>query len=512
MNNNTNGAAFFVFICLAMTIFAVTGANAQVNLPTTGPEVKEIESSDILGEISGYTPHSSLYKGTMETMTSNVDVFMSALDFSDVKMQKRFFYGGIDENGVNLGYAQKLGSAYLGISYAGSLIDEVLRRMTNQEILTLQKRETIKKDSSGTSTTPKLVDTDGQGIEGITTSENTVGLILGAGVFGLKLGFSSYMQGREIESENQNYEHSFESSLKPSLELGWNFPIGSVQTKIALRGAYDMHQYISITGDTIYFMPAAAIESSFVKKEMYQDFTEPSAGFTLGFGFAVGKNTRAEIDLIGDAAYRMYKSNERDGILTTWGITDTNSSTTPVTTNTDITAPEIFDLRISGSPVFALTKNVSDMLTIGGKLDVAIGYDIFTISQSVNEFTIDAITGDKSLIPVSDVTISDSRLSITPKLGIGTKFTLWPDHFTMYAGFGIDIFSYSEIISAHTTTIGGVDTEITNTLRTVDLPTTKITAGLTLNLTPNTALDLLAITSGLDIDETKLTILLTFNK
>jgi hypothetical protein len=506
MNNNVSGVAFFVFTCLAMTVFAVTGVNAQVNLPKDAPEPAEIEHADIPGEIAGYTPHSGVYRATVGTISSDVDVFMSVFDFSAVKMQNWFSYAGVDEKGVNLGYAVKLGSAYFGISYGGSLIDEILRRITNQDILTLQKRDEIRKDSSGTSAKPGLVDSEGKPIEGITTSENTVGLIFGTGIFGLKLGFAAYLEGREIGSNGQNYEQAFESSLKPSLELGWNFPVGSVRTKIAIRGAYDMHQYISVTGETFYYMPVDSIESSFVVKEMYQDFTEPSGGLTLGFEFGLGRNTRAEFDLIGDAAYRIYRSNEQDGIMTTWKITNT-VVTPPTSTNTEVAAPEIFDLRILGNPVFALTSDVSDRFTVGAKINLAIGYDIFTISQSLSD--IDE-GGNKT--PVSTVKISDSRLSVTPELGIGTRFTLWPDHFSMHAGFGIDLFSYSETISARTTTIGGVDTETTDTLRVLDLPTTKITAGLTLNLTTDMALDLLAITSGLDIDTTKLTILLTFNK
>jgi hypothetical protein len=130
----------------------------------------------------------------------------------------------------------------------------------------------------------------------------------------------------------------------------------------------------------------------------------------------------------------------------------------------------------------------------------------------LNNFTIDPATGAKISTPVSSVKIGDSRLSVTPELGIGTRFTLWPDHFSMHAGFGIDLFSYNETVSTRIRTIGGVDTETTDTLKILDLPATKITAGLTLNLTTDMALDLLAITSGLDIDATKLTILLTFNK
>jgi hypothetical protein len=518
MHNNASSVAFFVFTCLAMTVFVVMGVNAQVNLPKDAPKPAEIEHADIPGEIAGYTPHSGVYKGTVGTISSDVDVFMSVFDFNAVKMRNWFSYAGVDEKGVNLGYAVKLGSAYLGISYGGSLIDEILRRITNQDVVTLQKRDEIRRDSSGTSAKPGLVDAEGKPIEGITTSENTVGLMFGAGVFGLKLGFAAHLEGRELGSEDQNYkqdyEQAFESSLKPSLELGWNFPIGSVRTKIALRGAYDMHQYISTTGKTFYYLeedtsvtPSQSVLAlRFVEKEIYQDFTEPSGGFTLGFEFGLGKNTRAEFDLIGDAAYRMYRSNEQDGIITTWKITD--AVVAPLTPeNTEVVAPEIFDLRISGNPVFALTSDVSDRLTVGGRIHLAMRYDIFTISQSLSD--IDA-GGNKT--PVSAVKISDSRLSVTPELGIGTKFTLWPDHFSMHAGFGIDLFSYSETISARTTTIGGVDTETTDTLKVLDLPVTKITAGLTLNLTSDIALDLLAITSGLDIDATKLTILLTLNK
>jgi hypothetical protein len=503
-----------------MTVLMAGGVNAQETptLPAEGPAPVTIEFEDMPETKAGYTPHSGTYKATVGTIASDVDVFMSVLDFNAVKMQNWFSYAGVDEKGINLGYAAKLGPTYLGISYGGSLIDEVLRRITNQDILTLQKRDEIKKGPGGISTTPGLVDAEGKTIEGITTSENTVGLIFGAGgIFGLKIGFAAHLEGRETGSEEElNYQHAFESSLKPSLELGWNIPIGSVRTKLALRGAYDMHQYISVTGETFFYTEKDAddnilIKSSFVRKDVYQDFTEPSGGFTLGFEFGLGRNTRMEIDLIGDMIYRTYRSNEQDGIMTAWKIMNT-VATPPVSENTDVTAPEIFDLRISGNPVFALRSDVSDKLTIGAKISLAVGYDVFTISQSLNSITTDPDTGEKINTPVLTVKISDSRLSIIPELGIGTRFTLWPDHFSMHAGFGIDLFSYNETTSNRVKTIGGVDAETTNTLKILELPATKITAGLTLNLTADMALDLLAITSGMDIDATKLTILLTLNK
>ncbi|MDR1352758.1 MAG: hypothetical protein LBK05_05685 [Treponema sp.] len=511
MNNNTRSRVFFAIACLWLALFAVGEADAQLNLPAAPPEPAEINYEDIPAETAVYAPHSGTYRATGGTINSDVDVFMSVLDFKSVKMRSWFSYAGVDEKGINLGYAVKFTSAYLGISYGGSLIDELVRRITNQDILTLQKRDEIKKDASGTVTTPELVSSDGKKIEGITTSENTLGLIFGTGIFGLKLGFTAFLEGREIATDIVE-EDAFESSLKPSLELGWNFPVGSVRTKIAIRGAYDMHQYISKTGENSYYMSGASnIGQSSVRKEAYYDFTEPSGGFTLGFEFGLGENTRAEFDLIGDMAYRIYRSNEQDGVSTVWKITDNPNSSTPAERNTNIAAPEIFDLRISGNPVFAFTNDISNRLTIGAKINLLIGYNIFTIAQSRSNSVI--ADGEELITPVSETEIGDTRFSITPTLSLGTSFTLWPDHFSMHAGFGINLFSFSETKLVHTETkAGGPSVETTDTVRVLDLPTTSITAGLTLNLTTDLALDLLAITSGLDVDATKLTILLTFKR
>jgi hypothetical protein len=521
MNKKTGCGVFFVLVCLAMAFFMPERVNAQAvaTLPTKAPEPAELEFADILEQKFGYVPHSGAYKATVGTIFSDVDVFMSALDFNTVKMQKWFSYAGVDENGISMGYAAKLGSIYLGISYGGSLIDEVLRRITNQEVLTLRKRDEMEKNSSGDNPAKsELYDSEGGSIKGTAASENTIGIVFGSGGFGLKLGFAAFMQSRKLGSEEgwnheQDYEHAFESSLKPSLELGFNFPVGSARAKIALRGAYDMHQYFSETGETFYYTKTdndgvITLQSSFVRKVVYQDFTEPSGGFTLGFGFGEGKNVRTEFDLVGDVVYRTYQNNEQDGILTMWGIADED---------TDVVAPEILDLRISGYPVFTLQSDVSKRLTVGAKLRLAIEHNIFTISQLLYNFE----PGDpedpgsekiRAPDPYSTVKIDYSYLSIIPELGIGTKFMLWPDHFSLHSGFGIDLFSYTETILTRTATEDSVDNESTKTVKELGLPTTKITAGLTLNFTTDMALDLLAITSGLDINATKLTILLTINK
>jgi hypothetical protein len=508
-----------------MPVFALAELNAQPvnNLPTEKvlPEPAEIGYDDISAETAGYTPHSGIYRATAETISSDVDVFMSVFDYNTVKLQNWFAYGGFDEHGVNLGYALKFSTVYLGFSYGGTLIDGLAQRIFNLDVVSLPEKENeIKENINGS------VPFD-PGTDGVTRREDTIGVLLGTGVFGLKLEFGSYMQSRELYSreQNPNYTHIFESSLKPSLELGWNFPIASVRTKFAFRAAYDIHEYVSNTGDMFYYFETVKEDpndpssgdvlvrnSKFFDRAIYQDFTEPSAGFTLRFDFGLGENTLAALDLTGNAAYRMYTfdeydSDKEDGIKTVWKITDPVPDVGAIIEETtDFTAPEIFDLRVVANPAFSAVSKFSEMFTAGARFNVNVRYDIFEISYTKNSSTV--IRDDNGNVenPVSDsFDIKSWYMSITPGLNVGLVFTPWPDHFSVQVGLGMDLFSYRKSEQDHTVNGDTISEEIAG-------PTVKVTAGLTMNLTPAITLDLLAVATGLDISATKLTLLLVLNK
>jgi hypothetical protein len=448
-------------------------------------------------------PQSSTNKATIGTISGDGDFFMSVLDWSSIKnMESNFFLAGVDEYGLSVGYGQKAGKLYLGASYSGSLIDELFRRMTNQDVLTLRKEDTV---TGGTSYVTNLLDQDNKTPPGETVSNNDINLILGSGVFGLRLGFAEWIRAVEISSDAPYWlkEKTFESSLKPSLELGFNFKAGPVRVKPALRLAFDIHEYNTTTGKVeanpiIYPAIVSTLGDYWVIHHKLINFSEPSAGFTLGFDFANSERASAELILDADAALRLYRSDDDpDPIQSAWYYDTTTLSFPPPFPNPGVVAKNDYDvtipidLRITGAPRFVYSGDINQRLTLGVKVEVGAGFDILTIEQ--DDGTVEhsaSITG----------------FTVTPDFSIGASFHLIPDHFSLHAGLGLKLFSYQEITTE--AEIGGTALPKA-TKKTMDLPSARFAAGLTLNFTEAVAMDLMAVTSGITIDATKFTMLLT---
>jgi hypothetical protein len=421
---------------------------------------------------------------------------MSVLDWSSIKnMGSNLMLAGVDEYGLAVGYAQKAGKVYLGASYSGSLIDELFRRVTNQDVLSLRKEDTVTKGNNTSSYVTNLFDQNGNTPPGVTVSNNDVNLILGAGAFGMRLGFAEYIRAVENSSDEPYWakEHSFESSLKPSLEMGFNFQAGSVRVKPALRAAFDIHEYSSQRGwkeSTSWFV-----------QEKLINYSEPSVGITLGFDFANSERSSAELIIDADAAFRLYRTaDDADPVSSIWyyGTTAGGFPIFPVdpafpglfTEKYAVTIP--LDLRITGAPRFVYTGDISEKLTLGVKVQVGIGLDMLTISQE----NIGGI--------ILDYSINGS--TITPDFSIGVSFHLIPDHFSLHAGLGLKLFSYREV-KTNGTIAGVALPEVTN--KAMELPSARFAAGITLNLTEAVAMDLMAVTSGISVDATTVTLLLT---
>jgi hypothetical protein len=427
-------------------------------------------------------------------------------------MESNLIMAGVDEYGLSIGYAQKAGSLYLGVSYSGSLIDELFRRMTNQDVLTLRKQDTVTETSYLTS----LIDQDGKTPPGETVSNNDINLILGAGSFGLRVGFAEYIRAVEISSEDPYWlkEKTFESSMKPSLELGFNFKAGPVRVKPGLRVAFDIHDFKSSIGvvEDVSAVVAGGLftapGNNWVIHDRLINFSEASAGITLGFDFSDSETVSSELILDGDFALRFYRTeDDPDRIRSNWWADSTSSGypefPTPVTPGPPpvpqdptigyaVSIPT--DLRIAGVPRFVYTGDLGQRLTLGMKLEVGTGFEMLTIEQTESGIT----TGERSS--------SISAFSITPDFSIGASFHLIPEHFSLHAGLGLMLFSYRQVSTE--TSVNGTD-EPKITEKTMGLPSARFAAGLTLNFTENVAMDLMAITSGITIDATKFTLLLT---
>jgi hypothetical protein len=240
------------------------------------------------------------------------------------------------------------------------------------------------------------------------------------------------------------------------------------------------------------------------------DYMEPSGGLSLGLDFGNSEHIRAEAMIDTNIAYRIYKTNDKDGGWITYAVNDSSLSP-PVDSMREFLAPDIFDLRLTGTPAFVFSADTSPKLTLGFKVKVDFGYGLLNITQTDNIVTTDPITRAKTYTPLREYTSSDTVLSVSPDLGLGVSYRLIPDHFALHAGLGIVLFSYREVKTEYTVKdiATGTSSDVTLTTKDMYLPSTRLGAGLTLNFTEAVAIDLMAIMSGLSFDSTKITALIT---
>jgi hypothetical protein len=474
-------------------------------------------------------PESSLSKASAGTLSGDADSFMSAVDWGSIEnLDNVFVLGGVDEWGLSLGFAKKFGKVYLGASYAGDLIDEIYRRVTNKDVEPLWMIDTKNDDSKDFNST--LVDITGKIPDGVTVSNNDINLIVGTGIFGVRLGFSEYIRSVRDYSDapGWGFEESLESSLKPNLELGFNIPTGKVAIKPSLRAAFDIHQFYSRSGDLDYAATDGVNPKIFWELSANRvNFLEPSAGLGIAVELALSDTSSMEFALEGEGALRIYPAAGESGSIdsfrergeatdsstggypklplfpdSTGGYIRPDGTIIPRTSietvsleGIDVTIPT--DLRFSGAPSFSFTGDITERLTMGLSAAINGGFGLQTIEAKV---------GDIKAFSATAVSID-----IAPDLALGASFHLIPDHFSLHAGLGLELFSFGVSTIEAESKVWGVSDKTTETR--FGMPSARFGGVLTINLTKSVALDAMAFSSGLDsFDATKFNLLLTIKK
>jgi hypothetical protein len=484
-----------------------------------------------------YNPQSGVSKATMGTITANADRANSVLDFGSVQATSYFGYIGVDEsiiNGLNIGFGARVGKnkgGWFSVAYGGSLINELAMLLTNQHVAGMKLVNAITEvpDSinggTKTASNPYLVNGAEEKLpEGEHTSDNTLSLFFGTGIFGVKIGFAEFIQGTyrngfhqlikepgDTDSFNTYLENAaiIESSLKPFLELGFNVGGDRFRFKPALRVAWDIHQYNSTT-NTVTNDESTASSWSTDKKELY-DFNEFSFGATLGFDFNHSAHTQAELDIVADVKIRQKawplsgyaNDGTKDLVIANWTINDAV---------TEYKTSEISDWRIPASVAFTWRKDLTERFTLGWIGKVGGGYNILELTQYEEESPNPAVPK-----PQFQYEHTIETFSLTPDFSVGASFNLLPEHIAVHGGLGIELFSLVNTITATTKTDlapSADDPEKkTETVRTIGVPSARLAVGLTVNFTQNTALDLLAVAANVaQIDGTKFTMLFTIKK
>jgi hypothetical protein len=479
----------------------------------SGQEIPEADSRPL------YSPRSGVSKATIGTLDSEIDQFMSVQYYRDMKNMKTWLaFAGSDEQGFNLGYARNLGSLYLGISYGGSLIDDLFARITNRDPANITKNDTMNTDENDvTSTGHRIMDAATGTLSGTAYSKNDISILFGFGNIGIKLGFTEYLEGTynpqfstgrspENSTRTMLIDSKFENSIKPSLQFGGKFKPGSITFRPMLWAAFDIHQ-LSQSSNTnefvTWFEPTDDASGTDITNRIWEylgDYVEPSGGINLGFDFSKSDRMRSEFSLGYGVAYRVYNNNDdattdlSEFIFTTVRPPDLDVLPGNGIIKNDRTITELFDLRNHIAAAFLFSSELNTRLSIGVKGGVDIDYNIMNKT--------DTKTGMEDT-KVAESVITD--FAINPELDVGVSFRIIPEHFAMHAGLGILLYAYNK-----TTTLLTVgDNTTKQEERNLSMPSVRFGTGLTFNFNANAAVDALLISSGLDIDATKFTLLLS---
>ena len=478
-----------------------------------------------------YTPESGTAKATLGALTNDIDHFMSVNMFRNVAIPNFMGYMGIDGNGLNLGYARNLGSLYIGICYGGSLVDDLYRRFTNQGTDSVFKRDTeitteLEDGATNTQTTHGIVDSDGNPVPGTVISRNDVSVLLGFGNYGLKVGFSQYLEGTYNPDYDRQYDElvyhpftqsilvenpkgmssrmqiteEFISGLRPYLEFGGKINAGSFLIKPSLRARLDIHQYSRNNPETsfIFDLITDTTDGTELKyiiinnRDVLGDFMEPSAGLSLGFDFTQDPRIQTELSLDYDMAFRLYSNNKKNVVFETvvTNLLDQKDSTNSQSKqeNTEISKLYFTNHIV---PAFRFRSDMGERLTLGLTFGINVDFNIFEDTA----VTTNLETGDES----AAVGTNTKLFSVLPKLGLGLSFKLIPDHFFVNMGIGINILKYedrTDVVPDPETP--GIAQETVS--KTLTLPSTNLGAGLTFYFNKNIAADLLIMASGLGAD------------
>ncbi|GHT91789.1 hypothetical protein FACS1894140_2920 [Spirochaetia bacterium] len=508
-------------VCLMMAVVPVLTVSGETPDKPAGPAILGV--GDLPASRSWYIPKSGTSKATLGAVSSDTDAIMSVFDFSSLQAEKYFGYTGVDESiqdGLNIGFGTKFGknnSKFFSVAYGGSLINELAMLLTNQNVTGMKKRESVETEPGETTfrAVSDLVDSKGDSLPSKDTpytSDNTLSFLIGSGPVGFRFGFSEFLQGTKIR--NDDYQATIiESSLKPFFEVGLSVGKDRFRFKPAFRLAYDIHQYNSTQ---IWSDPANPPGVTVIR---LLDFTEPSAGFTLGFDFNHSEHTQAEFDLNVDLAYRVYSNNGKWGVSSTYLDSTGANITYDAFTEQDPANPmegliaglgealgelstlPVADLRLPLNLGFTYRNDFSRRFTLGFNADVDGQVDFFRIKQTATD-------------PAGTETEYNTiaiKAAFAPDVSVGVKFDLLPDHFAVQGGLGIELFSYEQVID---TSFSDADPDAVKKIeRTIGVPTVRLAGGISLNFTKNTALDLLAIAANVaNIDKTKFTMQFTFKK
>lgn len=487
---------------------------------------------------------SNTAKSTAGVFGNDIDNFMSTTEYGRVEFDKGFIFLGLDSNtNLDLGYATRLGSFYLGTWYEGSILDG-----SSTDTITIETEPNVIDfvviDESKT-TTQTLNDT--------TNTKNKGAVLFGIANMGFKLGVEQnatvkkttvspilkeeYIASTGTYTKTEYTDTDFYSGkVKPYLDFGMNLDLGSMLLKP--RAGFGVEFYSFKTGDTKNVtVSTKGSKLNLDQNTQIYSYNDSYIGLnpSLGASLVFAKDNGSELVL--DAGYRLelplYNSTYTDASGSEQKIKGSASATRTITTketlnststtiNWSASTTEKSFMENNFNLGASYTLNPAERLSLGfgGGLDVSLENEK-TIKTTYN--TTKIVVDSKSQNPTgSSVTTTEivtpgnttevATLGLTPTARLGMQYQIVPQKFILNSGVKVSLPSFSRTqttttrtdpevtrikrvngngtITIDTVDVTELDREESQKLSTLWSPTgLSLSTGFTWNVTDKAALD-----------------------
>lgn len=441
------------------------------------------------------TPTSNLNNATASVFSNDVDNYLNVNNFSKVTFDKNFAFAGLQNSNLNLGYATKIGSLYIGAWYAGDVANMVNGQETDVSVLTTPS---VVNDvvSSTSTTTTKTLATDNPFI-----TDNTVNVLVGVAGMGFKLGFteslSSYVadstaggltSGAAISTVTTDtadtsvastvYSNTSKVSgyMTPSIQWGTNLTIGDMILKpnatvsVAFNqnsAGYTKDVTKTVAGSVPYGFTTTNIVSSTNNGSI-----EPNANLNAKLSFAKVDGGQATIGLTYEFDMPLYGDGTKVSTVQTDNTIGTADTTKTVANSVKTTAT--FEMTNTVTPAVYYTKDFGDQFSIGCNASAAV--KIYNKKATPTTVKTTTTTYDKySQDPADDYvqtivettpddTSETTTLSVTPKINLGFIYKLVPNKLSLNGGYAIaaPIYTTSTVSKTRTAAYSKTTTTVSN--------------------------------------------------
>jgi hypothetical protein len=482
----------------------------------------------------GVPPKSTSSIISLGTNGNDVDRFFSTTAFSETSYNGAFGFFGFDNNSLSAGVSRKFNTgAVASLYYNGNIVEDIFAYIANNSLtngaVSLEAQDGI----TGT-------DYDFMGDlkdRNNINSRNNVGILFGAGGFGISIGYSQKLFGlvRKSDAQPQRVgstasaaisnmqEAMLDNALVPQLELGFRAEGKKAVFKTSLAFQVDIHQHRELSKGQIitlanYYPPAGTQSytvSSNVTDKLSADYIEPAVTFKFETDFPSDNRSQLALGLEVGGGLKMYsnlddKAEAVNGIF--WS-EDTGAGVTSAYYNSVTEKP--LDLEVRARPSVRYITRIGKRFKVGLNGGFGVGFKFGETTTKTygwtnkGDFMTDSDPyNDGNLVDLSTSgynpvvkTLPALDLALYPNLGVGFAIDIVPNVFTLNGGVGA-VQTLYRIRTGEIEIDDGTGTKVKTPLfeQNWGKPLAQLALGAAFNFKSNFSLDAMFSTNGTSLD------------